>query len=362
MNYNSLFVICASSTGAPLFGSLDDTCSSLPDLSASHLENRTLLDGLREGSFADELHAITLDDASKGRMTKPVPAGQVDLTSVRLAPRFAVAQGLKEDGSIKLRAVDHLSYSAPLCGQKRTRHQVKADSLNGHCQLAEKVTHDHLDGIAAGMRLFIQNIGEVPHLWKADIDAAFRRVPLRPAHSWAAGVAYVAGGQKWISFHHAMPFGATSSVFAWHKIGELLCRIARKVFHLPVYRYVDDYFAFGRCCLLVPSNCICVCFLLHLPSPDTIQHAMQVFARLVRVLLGESAIADRKLEHGQILVVLGMSVNPSPLGIRLHLSRQRAEKWLADIDTALSTDCLLGGQAQKLSGRLGWSTQHLFHR
>ena len=87
---------------------------------------------------------------------------------------------------------------------------------------------------------------QVPHLWKADIDAAFRRVPLMRSHAWAAGVAYVVDGRPLVSFHHAMPFGATSSVFAWHRVGDLLCQVARKVLHLPVYRYVDDYFAFGR--------------------------------------------------------------------------------------------------------------------
>ena len=30
----------------------------------------------------------------------------------------------------------------------------------------------------------------VPGLLKIDIDAAFRRIPLKPAHRWAAGVAF----------------------------------------------------------------------------------------------------------------------------------------------------------------------------
>ncbi len=35
-------------------------------------------------------------------------------------------------------------------------------------------------------------------------------------------------------------------------------------------------------------------------------HAMTCFARLVRLLLGADAIADRKLEYGTQLLVLGM--------------------------------------------------------
>ncbi len=205
--------------------------------------------------------------------------------------------------------------------------QVNAASLNGHCSVLERVTHDHLDDMAAAMMKFMLIVGmvwhffrqtsahrpflaltaQVPGLWKADIDSAFRRIPLLGDHLWAAGVTYLCGGVAWVALHNAMPFGATSSVYAWHRVGELLCTIARKVLHLPVYRYVDDFFAIGRsvvcsaaCLLLGASLCAC--------RPDTIAHAMETFARLVRLLLGSSAISDQKLEYGCQLLILGMKV------------------------------------------------------
>ena len=33
-------------------------------------------------------------------------------------------------------------------------------------------------------------VGVIPGLFKADIDAAFRRIPVKPAHRWACGVAF----------------------------------------------------------------------------------------------------------------------------------------------------------------------------
>ena len=36
---------------------------------------------------------------------------------------------------------------------------------------------------------------KAPWLWKADIDAAFRRIPIMVAHLWAAAVAFLAHGQ-----------------------------------------------------------------------------------------------------------------------------------------------------------------------
>ena len=115
---------------------------------------------------------------------------------------------------------------------------------------------------------------QAPGLWKSDIDSAFRRIPVKPEHRWATGlvshrappmyscfvdtaavadgrcpftgVAYLNGGSPQLAWHNAMPFGATSSVVAWHRIGELISTIARRILHLPVLRYVDDYFAADR--------------------------------------------------------------------------------------------------------------------
>ncbi len=44
-------------------------------------------------------------------------------------------------------------------------------------------------------------MGEVPGLWKADIDAAFRRIPVRPEHRWACGVAFKVEKQVRVPTH-----------------------------------------------------------------------------------------------------------------------------------------------------------------
>ena len=35
----------------------------------------------------------------------------------------------------------------------------------------------------------------VPHLWKADIDSAFRRIPVKPDDRWLCGIAFMVDGQ-----------------------------------------------------------------------------------------------------------------------------------------------------------------------
>ena len=59
---------------------------------------------------------------------------------------------------------------------------------------------------------------------------------------------------------------------------------------------------------------------------ETVQHAMEVFARLCRMLLGSTAISGSKLEWGQHLVVLGVNVQPSWAGVRFTLDEAKAHK------------------------------------
>ena len=37
--------------------------------------------------------------------------------------------------------------------------------------------------------------GEVPSLFKADVDSAFRRIPVRPEERWMCGIAFVVDGE-----------------------------------------------------------------------------------------------------------------------------------------------------------------------
>ena len=158
--------------------------------------------------------------------------------------RFSVAQGVREDGSTKVRAVDHFSWSAPLEGETGwSKRRRKESSVNGCTLLPEAVHHDHIDDLAVVMRRFREVCGEIPGLFKADIDAAFRRIPLKPGHRWAAAVAYQYRGETMLSVHRACPFGSCSAVYNWERVGAMLCTLGRRLLNIALLRYVDDYFA-----------------------------------------------------------------------------------------------------------------------
>ena len=60
----------------------------------------------------------------------------------------------------------------------------------------------------------------------------------------------------------------------------------------------------------------------------TAEHALKCFARLVRVLLGTSAVADEKCEVGESLVVLGVEVQMSQKGYSLRPAADKVwEPW-----------------------------------
>ena len=148
--------------------------------------NECLLAAMREDEHSTELLERTLCDARLGRLSHPQPADLMCLDQVLLHPRFSVSQS-RPDGSVKIRPVDHFSWSG--CDRQ------KENSVNGHTAPREKLSHETLDELAVAMKHFVGAVNETPGLVKADIDAAFRRVPIRPDHRWAAGIAFRVGFQ-----------------------------------------------------------------------------------------------------------------------------------------------------------------------
>jgi len=89
---------------------------------------------------------------------------------------------------------------------------------------------------------------------------------------------------------------------------------------------------------------------------------MNAFAELVRLLLGSSAIAERKLESGSPLCILGVDVLLSSAGMQCSPSKDKVQKWRHVIRSALEQKKMTAGQASKLAGGLSWATQNMFSR
>ena len=207
--------------GAPLVGKLPVSGNGVrenkrPHESIEHLKNTAAVGNskvvkrLRQDPFASEILKQTMQDAALGRMTWPADLSQVQLEDVRISHRFGVDQGLKSDGSRKIRCVDSCTESG----------------INPCTEATEHLSTDGLDSLFQVMTWLQEEFGIIPHIFKVDVDSAFRRVPVDPAHRWAAHVAFTHEGQVWTSGHLSMPFGAASSVYAWDRVGAAIVRIA----------------------------------------------------------------------------------------------------------------------------------------
>ena len=276
---------------------------------------------------------------------------------------------------------------------------MKEASVNGHFEMPSKVAHDHLDDLLAAMRMHKELLGEVPGLWKSDIDSAYRRVPVMPEHAWATGALSVSWRRgvaaRACMCYQALPICGTAFFklpFMWpcHLVPQPAWSHGIGLAHLSAQsqgRFCTCQ-CFGTSTIISQQRGLCVavssvgarCVTGVLCRRAAMEHSMQIFARLVRVLLGESAICDHKLEFGSELVILGIKVcvasprsslggvaplaqvAPGAMGVNFTVCPIKADKWRNDIIAAIEQKQLDSGGAQKLAGRLSWSTQFLFHK
>ena len=92
------------------------------------------------------------------------------------------------------------------------------------------------------------------------------------------------------------------------------------------------------------------------------RHGLDCFVRLVRVLLGKSAISDKKVGYGRELVVLGVHFKPGHHGFSCRPSGDKVLSWCALLQAALHQNKLTPGLSSKLAGKLSWGASHLFRR
>ena len=89
---------------------------------------------------------------------------------------------------------------------------------------------------------------------------------------------------------------------------------------------------------------------------------MHIFARLVRCLLGPSAVAAAKLQFGLPLLILGLDIHVDNRGLLCAPDDKKIEKWIKIIEEALTSGHFTPAQAGKLAGALCWAASHMFKR
>lgn len=258
-------------------------------------------------------------DAECGRMSAPAPVSELDLDDALLCWRLRVEQRVRSDGTPKVLAVDDESGSG-----------IKACA-----QQHGNITMDSLYHLVAALTMLVMVTGCIPSRWKADIDAAYWRVPLLPEHRWAAWVVVVFKGVPIAPQHFAPMRGGAGPVHAWDRVGSLLRHIGRVLLRMPLFRYVDDFFC--------------------LDHAESTEHAMNCFTRIARAVLGTTAVAVGKLCCGNPLEILGVSATLTPRGVDLRVADKKRLLWAGQMRERLALKVMSLGVASRIAGRLSFA-------
>ena len=163
-----------------------------------------------------------------------------------------------------------------------------------------------------------------------------------PDHRWAAGVTFQHVGQTFVAQHMAMPFGASSAVHAWDRIAKLILKIARTLLRLPVLAYVDDFLG-AEWAQSAPHALEALSFFFRCCVSGA-QLLPQVFARLVRAVLGESALQQKKMDCGASIEVLGLICRVEVEGVFCKPSPNKAGSFVSASSGPWPPLCFTGAE------------------
>jgi len=324
--------------GFPFVGDFDpclvDVQEALPKMRGEATEeslrrdrgawNQIVLDALvasKVSDFEEDIHQAALDDAAEGYMTTPVPLEDWHVKHCNLTRRMAVREfKLKAEGVFeeRTRTVDHETESG----------------VNGAAWPWDKLRHETVQDLLWLINVLLE-CNLVPKLWKRDLRKAFRGIPIMAEHLDLSWVVWRYKGTLYVSRHLGMPFGTTSAVYGFHRVGAFLAAVVKRMALAPTLRYVDDFFGASR------------------------QGVFWTAGKLLEVisdLVGRPCDPKKSEQDLSLMVVLGIevAVNDDLSGVRVTLQEAKAKAWAKELECAIYAGVLDAGQAAKFAGRLSF--------
>ena len=90
---------------------------------------------------------------------------------------------------------------------------------NFFCFPTEKLSYEAIGALLTCLREARALVGNDLALWKADIDSAYRRIPVAAESGDRSWVVFKRNGKPVAARHYALPFGSVASVHHWDRIG-----------------------------------------------------------------------------------------------------------------------------------------------
>lgn len=276
---------------------------------------------LKELPFSDDAHAAALEDAGEGFMSVPQPLENLSMEEASVSRRLPVRETRVKNGEFveRTRIVDHKSES----------------NINMATAPQETLEHDTIDALVwISLKLMAADL--VPVLWKRDLRKAFRGCPIQAEDLDLTWVAWIHEGVRWVARHLGMPFGTTSAVYAFHRVGALLSSGVRRSAKAPLARYVDDFFGASRSGVYWTGG------------------------RLLKILasiIGRPCDDDKSVDDKNAMVVLGIKaeVDFANKVIQTAVEEAKAQAWSIQLTQVVERGFLDPGLSSKYAGRLSFA-------
>ena len=291
---------------------------------ASRFQERAAKSGHKN---ATQLWEEAHQQVKKGWLNPPVELREDGRPTGMQAGRYNIAFRFGVEQASKLRACDDLRHSLTnsACSVRTPIQLVSWDHLAQLCRLSCGKSRDWA-------------------LIKADHEAAYKQLPLRPDDQARAIIALrcpVTG--KWFGFvSRTLVFGATAAVLHYNVFSRLITALANRLLGIPLICFFDDFAA------LVPrllSN-----------------KALAVFSRFCEIM--GITLKPGKSEVGPKITFLGLlgwfPTAENNYTLHISLPEEKRQAWSALLADFISKRSLSHQELEKLIGRLSFSQTLLF--
>eukprot|EP00435_Cladocopium_sp_Y103_P013637 s2457_g3.t1 len=203
--------------------------------------------------------------------------------------------------------------------------------------VAHDVPHHHDIKVFTDLALAASSSSSNTKIWAQDLNGAYRQFPVRDPDDCFC-VLITPGGPVLLR-HHALMFGAASSVWNFNRAADAITFLSRRLLATTVGHYVDDF--------------------IGIEAADTVCSGFDGFAELSKIMGLRMKEAKALPPQGE-QKVLGINMAIHPEGVELAPHPRRCQKVLQTISQALSNNHLSADEAHRLAGKLVFLTSTLF--
>lgn len=229
-----------------------------------------------------------------------------------------------------------MSFSVTQPDKIRRIEDWAASHHNSTIMVHDVPTH-HTIGHYVDCLRWLAGRGILGQVWGHDLDAAYRQLPVRFPHQCYVLLNLPDGPTFWR--HHALSFGSSASVWSFNRWADAIQLVSRRVLHVPVHHFVDDFAAVEGEALAVSG--------------------FEAFSDFFTTL-GIHTKAKKAQPPAPSQKMLGVIITTSADGVLLSPCPERTHKVCQWIATALHDDRLSPTTAQTLAGKINFLSSTMF--